>query len=256
MLDAFAARGVTNILTWQPYDWHASGSQPRFAISNILAGNFDAYIRSWATAAKAYGKPIYIRLAHEMNGDWYPWGQGINGNTRAQFVSMWRYVVDKFRAAGATNVRWVWSPNVVGNAGQYPLTGLYPGDAYVDMIGLDGYNWGTSGIGEAGWRSFTQIFGTTYDQVRALAPSKPVYVAEMASTELGGDKAAWITSAFQTEIPNRFPALVGVLWFDTGGLMHGLAPAQNADWGINSSPSALAAFRAVVTSPTWSGRLP
>lgn len=146
----------------------------------------DAYIQTWVAAAAAYGRPVYIRSAHEMNVPGaHPWSMGVNGNTPAQFVAAWRYIVDRFRAGGATNVKWVWSPNTVDT--DKPLTGLYPGDAYVDMIGLDGYNWGTAKDPSwLGWRTFTQIFGATYDQVRGLAPSKPVFVTEMASTELGG----------------------------------------------------------------------
>jgi hypothetical protein len=140
--------------------------------ANILAGNFDGYVSSWVSAARAYGKPIYLRFAHEMNGNWHPWGVGVNGNTPAQYVSVWRKIVTMFRTGGATNVRFVWSPNVVDT--DKPLTGLYPGDAYVDMTAMDGYNWGTARAGAGGWRSFNQIFRSTYDQILALAPTKPI----------------------------------------------------------------------------------
>jgi len=256
MLDAFAARDITPILTWQSFaDWK-NGADPNFALSTILSGAHDAQIAAWVAAAKAYGKPLYIRFDHEMNGDWYPWGQGVNGNTPAQFVAAWKYVVNKFRSGGATNVRWVWSPAEINvdpangfPAGQYPLTGLYPGDAYVDMVGMDGYNFGTSGQGTAGWRSFTTVFGATYAAIRALAPSKPIYIAETNCAEAGGDKAAWITSAFLTEIPASFPALIGVVWFDAFGTFDPL-------WAITTSPSALSAYRQVVATPTWAAVLP
>ena len=73
-------------------------------------GSSIAYIRSWARALAAFDGPVRLRFAQEMNGDWYPWGAGTNGNTPAEFVSAWRHVHDIFAAAGATNVQWVWSP--------------------------------------------------------------------------------------------------------------------------------------------------
>ena len=128
MLDAFTARGITPVVTWEPWNWNGSGSDPAYKLANIQAGNFDTYINSWVTGARAYGKPIYLRFAHEMNGNWYPWGVGVNGNTPAQFVSVWRKVVTMFRTRGATNVKFVWSPNVVDTdkAADRPVSRVTP----------------------------------------------------------------------------------------------------------------------------------
>ncbi|WP_217631238.1 glycosyl hydrolase [Modestobacter sp. DSM 44400] len=82
-----------------------------------------------------------IRLMHEMNGNWYPWGSGANGNQPGEFVLAWRHVHDRFTALGVTNVAWTWAPNAVYTGGA-PLAPLYPGDAYVDAVGLSNYNWG------------------------------------------------------------------------------------------------------------------
>jgi beta-mannanase len=242
MLDGFAARGISPIVTWEIWDWNGAGNNPTYKLSNILAGNFDTYINSWVSAARAYGKPVYLRFGHEMNGNWYPWGVGVNGNTPAQFVSVWRKIVTMFRTGGATNVRFVWSPNVVDN--DKPLTGLYPGDAYVDMTAMDGYNWGTS-QGWSKWQSFDQIFRSTYDQILALAPTKPIIVAETASTESGGDKAAWIHAAFDN-LPTDFPKLRGVIWFDQN---------KETNWQVDSSTASLSAFRDVAGRTGWQGDL-
>lgn len=242
-LSAFAARGITPLLTWEPWNWNASGAQSAYSLAAIAGGSFDAYIATWVAGARAYGRPIYIRLAHEMNGNWYPWGQGLNGNSPALFVAAWRHVVELFRSGGATNVRWVWSPNVTYGT-DFPLTGLYPGDAYVDWVGLDGYNWGSVRIG---WQSFSEIFGPAYDALGLIAPAKPVLIAETASTEAGGDKAAWIGSALGREIPTRFPRVRAVIWFDQD---------KETDWQVDSSTSSLAAFRAAATSPAWAARWP
>ena len=117
------------------------------------------------------------------------WGPGVNGNTPEEFVAAWRHVVSVFRAVGATNVLWVWSPNV-DCGGQCPFDAFYPGDAWVDWVALDGYNYGP--VDDVPWMSMAQIFGPSYDDLTALT-TKPLMIAETASTEEGGDKAAWIT---------------------------------------------------------------
>ena len=64
-----------------------------------------------------------------MNGNWFPWSEGLNGNTAGQFVQMWQHVWNIFQAAGAnTYVIWLWAPNRVDNLAHAPsLSELYPG---------------------------------------------------------------------------------------------------------------------------------
>ena len=243
MIKSMATRGITPILTWEPWDWNNGASQPAYRLSTIVAGTYDTYLRKWATAAKGYGEVVFIRFAHEMNIKTYPWGVGVNGNTPAQYVAAWRHVVDIFRAAGATNVKWIWSPNVeYGN--DFPFKAFYPGGSYVDWVGLDGYNWGSTRIG---WQSFATVFGGSYAHITALAPNKPVLVSETASTEAGGSKANWILNAFLASIPTRFPKVAGVIWFDQ---------RKETTWQVNSSSASLSAFRNVVADPAWQGHFP
>ena len=163
------------------------------------------------------------------------------------FVNAWRHMHDLFVAAGATNVKWVWSPNVRYGP-EYPLADLYPGSAYVDWLGLDGYNWGSDPhLGVPAWQSFEDIFGATYREVTHLAPGKPLMIAETASTEHGGDKAAWILQTFLGDVP-KYPAVRAVIWFNEAD--------GASDFRINSSPAALAAFREVLNAAAYSGRLP
>lgn len=236
-------RGATPMVTWEPKDYPKFGSavdQPGYALRTIVAGDHDAYIRSYAREAAAWGKPMYMRFAHEMNGDWYPWAAGVNGNTSAQYVAAWRHVYDIFRQEGATNVRWVWSPNYAFS-GTTPFAELYPGDAYVDWVGIDGYNWGGSG-----WTSFADIFGPSY-RTLAQMTNKPIMIAETSSAEVGGDKAAWIRQALLKDVPYNFPRIRAVLWFNIN---------LERNWPVNSSPTSLTAYKEVVSSPLYQGRLP
>lgn len=133
------------LVSWQPWDGiHVENA--RFAFRTIIHGKHDTYLRAWAEGAAAWGlqdprNVLYLRFAHEMNGGWVGWSAFHNGNTTNQFIRAWRHVVTIFRGAGATNVRFVWSPNEPG-PGSTPYRKLYPGDAYVDWVGFSSYNWG------------------------------------------------------------------------------------------------------------------
>lgn len=238
-MDNSYARGAVVLTTWEP--WDGNPSNPVYKLTTITRGDFDPYIRRYADDAKVWGHPFYLRFAHEMNGNWYPWGTGPHnpeGNTPADYVAAWRHVHDLFVQEGAANVRWVWSPNTL-SSNSPQATATYPGDAYVDWLAMDGYNVGSSN-GYDGWTSAAALFSPLYTALATL-PTKPMMIAETASSEMGGDKAAWITQAY-ADIPNRFPRVRAVVWFDED---------KETDWRVDSSPAALAAYRAVVTDPAF-----
>lgn len=250
-MDAVASRGAMPMVTWEPWDYTLGTNQPAYALRKIASGLYDSYITMWAQGAKAWGKPFYLRPAHEMNGSWYPWGYGINGNTPAQYVKVWQRVVGIFRQVGATNVRWIWSPNVGGTSNKRRGTvsssyaAFYPGDSYVDWVGMDGYNWGTSQSWSA-WQDLATVFGPTYSALASMT-AKPMLIAETASADQGGDKASWITTGFLTSIVSNFPRIQAVIWFHEN---------KETDWRVNSSAAALTAFRQVAQSAAYQGKLP
>ncbi len=249
------ARGAAPMLTWEP--WAGAITDPTYKLSNIVRGDFDSYIRRYAQGAKAWGHPFLLRFAHEMNGNWYPWGTmagAPNRNSPSDYVAAWRHVHDIFDQVGASNVRWVWSPNVMGYVGDTPspsYASLYPGDAYVDWVGLDGYNSGTSQAGSGtsqtglGWRSLEDLFAPSYKAMTSLT-SKPLMIAETASSERGGSKAAWITHGFLHALPTRLPRVQVVVWFDK---------PKEADWSVTSSSSSLQAYRTVVANASNEGHI-
>jgi beta-mannanase len=159
---------------------------------------------------------------------------------------MWRHVVSIFRAEGTTNALWVWSPNVFGpgssptGSSAVSFVPFYPGDRWVDFVGLDGYNWGV--LHSSGWCSFACVFGPSYRALVKLT-HKPAMIAETASTESGGDKAAWIR-AIPRALKAHMPQVHALVWFDR---------EKETDWQIDSSPDSEAAFRTLVRSPLLSG---
>ena len=235
--DRLHAKGYAQELTWMPNDYQqSSAEQPKYTLSRIIDGSFDAYITRWATQIKAWDKPLRLRFGHEMNGDWYPWSEQANGNSPGQYVAAWRHVHDIFDKVGADNVSWVWSPNVA-YPGSIPFSQVYPGDEYVDIVSLDGYNWGTT-YGKT-WQSFSEVFSASIAAVQSLT-SKPLYISETGSAEAGGDKAAWITDMFT--FLAKHPEVRGFTWFER---------ATENDWRIESSARATAAFAAGVQDPRY-----
>jgi len=238
-LDAIWSRGAVPMIAWEPFSY----SGKSFPLSAIQRGKFDSYIRESARAARDWGRPILVRFAHEMNGDWYPWGRGLEGNNSYRFRAVWRRVVRLFREQGATNVQWVWTPNV-NTGGDFPFRDLYPGDRWVDWVGFDGFNWAQAGE----WNSFTDIVDNTYEEIARIS-DRPMIVGETGSSDSGGDKAEWITSALTREIP-KLPRIRAVVWFDAR--FEGAAESGDGlDPRVDSSPEALRAFRAGISSPLY-----
>jgi endoglucanase len=183
-----------------------------------------------------------------MNGNWYPWGYGVNGNTDlADYVAAYRHIVDLFRAAGATNVQFVWNPWVV-NANQISqygdmLLAAYPGDNYVDWVALDGYNLANN------WRTLQDIFQPSYQFITGFT-NRPMMLFEVASVEDALDpmaRANWITQGFLTTIPTLFPKIKVATWFNSNN-------GSGRDYSLDT-PNALNSWKQVVASPLYQGSL-
>ncbi len=209
--------------------WMANG----YTTPQIIKGEADSYLKEYAAAVKSYGKEIWLRPFHEANGDWYDWGIAKEGagNTEQTLIDAWKHVVTIFRDLGVTNVKWVWTTNCT-NSGSATFTGWFPGDDWVDMVSIDGYNWGTAQSWSR-WTSFTDVFTPAY---KALSISqKPLFIAEFSSSEHGGDKAQWITDMFN-DIPEKFPRIFALMWFSQ-------TKSAEADWAVNTSEAALNAWK-------------
>jgi Glycosyl hydrolase family 26 len=231
---------------------------PGISLKEVAEGKQDAAIRDWARAARAFEYPFLFRPWWEMNGGWYSWGQS------PYFVAAWRHFHDLVVAEGATNVTWAWVVNTIWQEGGEPKgdpTPYYPGDAYVDWVGVDAYNWGRNPLQPDRWVSAEESIQPTLDVLERVAPGKPVCICESASTEIGAggpqeNKALWIHEMFDQYLPSR-PRIKAYLWFnwnvEQGGFGSG---GGHWDWPIESSPQAEAAFREGIQSPTFLSALP
>ncbi len=232
-------------------------NQSNFQLRDIYNGNYDTYIRRWATAAKAWGHPFFLRFDHEMNGWWYPWGEGktssgviVNGNSSGDFVKAWRHVHDIFVSVGATNVTWVWAPNYMSTSSNYPaLSSVYPGDSYVNWTGFSVYNKYTTWAGLnpllTGSSGMTW-FKNSYSAMATLAPNKPMMLAEFASIEAGDGgtkKAAWIKDALTTQIPTNFPKIKAVVYMNWDVNAGKTYPIQSSTAATNAWAAAITLSR-------------
>lgn len=216
-------------------------------LAAIAAGSMDAWITARADAAKAYGAPFFLRWNWEMNGNWNPNGGPASNSAGqtdgpAKYVAAWRHIHDIFVARGATNAVWVWAPNAtsVPVAAWNTWQSYYPGDAYVDWVGVSSYNWGNL----RSWSTWHSMTATVQGLYSVYSQRKPMMITETASTESGGDKAAWIADARVT-VPRDFPSIAAVVWFDEN---------KETNWRIDSSSAALAAFVGLAKDPVFNPR--
>lgn len=245
-LDAVAATGRTGLLTWEPWALTGEAAQPAFAPQAIAAGAHDDYLAAWAAgfAARSDG-PWPIRLMHEANGSWYPWGGRQPGAGPDAYRAAWVHIHEVFRAAGASNVAWVWCPLADDVAG--PFEAWYPGEAYVDVLALDAYNWGADMPHNGGWRAPGQLLDGAYDRLAALGP-QPIWLAEvgcapeappaLVGAPAGADtavdpKAAWLAELVSSA-PQRWPRLEAIVFFSLD---------KERDWRVHHDPAIAAAIR-------------
>jgi hypothetical protein len=215
---AAAKHGATTLVQLDP----TTGFKD-ISLASIAAGRYDAYLQSYAAAVKMFRAKVIMSFGHEMNGNWYSWG---NQHTSPKvFVAAWQHIVRVFRAVGAENVTWLWTVNIINNTIPIPAPGpWWPGSSYVNWIGIDGYFYNES-------FTFASTFGPTIVAVRELTRD-PIIITETGAVS-SADQPAKITDLFygiQTY------GLLGFVWFDKDDRHTGL------DWHL-TSPAAFATFR-------------
>jgi len=216
--EAVRSASAIPMISWEPLQEGAGSAQPGFSYALILAGEHDDCIAQFARDVRSFGTPVLIRFAHEMNGNSNNWTGIANGNDPAAYVEVFRKIVDMFRAEGATNARFVWSPDHASPpevpAPSSEIKNYYPGDGYVDFIGVSGYNWGSDPLRGGGWVDAAQLFGNFLGTMAREAPGKPVLITEIGS--VAGDatlsRSDWYREAFGFFAARK--DLKGVVWFN------------------------------------------
>jgi hypothetical protein len=218
--------------------------------SEWSSGDHDDYLDRIAAAARAYPYRVYVRPWPEMNGDWQDFqptaeGERPYGGTYREFKQAWRYLVTYLRSRGADNLRWVFNPDAGTYAGTTPVSRIWPGSRYVDVLGLDGFNWGED-ASWGRWRSFPEIFRAQYANLTALSSRAPVWICEVSSKEPerndgapldpAHNKAAWVRGMLEYR---GMPRLRAVVWFDAD---------KERDWRVGSSIGSQRAWQRVMSA--------
>ncbi|MGW4158419.1 glycoside hydrolase family 26 protein [Streptomyces sp. NPDC004788] len=207
--------GALTVVSWEPFDT---------TLEDIASGRSDDYIRKYARAVRKLNLPVAITFADEMNGAWENWGT--EATTPKAYVRAWRHIHDVFQDVGAANVIWAWSPNVVNPVRDVALKPYYPGDAFVDWVGLIGYFTYNERPD-----TFAELFGPTKNEVRAFT-SKPFILLETAA-ERGWRRDADVRALVKGAAED--PDVLGFVWFDH--------VAARADWRLDEGTTTTAEFK-------------
>lgn len=270
-LNVIWRHGSLPLVFWSPWDkpYEEDRGPDKFSLTEILAGKCDAYIDKWGDAARTFGHPLIVVFGVEMNGTWFPWSGAYYGGAQwdpehnnwkgpETFRKAYRYVVDRVRARGASNIKWMFHTN------NYPYpyetwnsaAAYYPGSDYVDWLGLSVY--GQQYKDEPN-PDIPSLVNWPYQEMCRLDLHKPVMIAEWATGEFplataepsAMHKPEWIKQGLDF-FRTRYPRLKAALYWHERW--------QNADGSysnlrVNSSVESLRAYREGVANPDWLGNL-
>lgn len=210
-----------------------NSSQNSESVKDIISGKFDSNINNWAMEIKKLDSPVLIRFGNEMNGSWTYWSYKNNYNDPDLYKLAYRHFVDVFKNTKVSNAYFVWNPNSSSSPtyNWNHATLYYPGDMYVDWVGMTSYNFGKSA--KTKFVGFKQLYDKLYyDYTRSFA-NKPLMIGEFGSVEQGGSKAGFINEFFSL-IPSKYPNIKIALWFS--------AKHDTYDFRVGTSQASTNAF--------------
>ena len=190
------------------------------SLASIAAGRYDSYLRNYTSAVRAFRCRVVLSFGHEMNGFWYTWGRP--HTSPVAFIAAWRHIYRYFQKEHVRNVTWSWDPDHVWQPdhGGSLASQWWPGAAYVDWIGIDGY--------QRPGETFKSIFGKQLANIRSFT-TKPVFIAE-TGVRPGAEQPSQISGLFSAL---RRYNLAGLIWFDIN---------RKEPWRLEGDPTGLAAF--------------
>lgn len=224
-----ANQGAVPLISWMPVDGSRTNTN---ILPEIIRGDWDTYLTSWALGLQSWltnrteeNPRVMIRFGHEFNGNWYSFG-----NDPSNFVAAWQYIHNLFDIYGLNQyIEWIWCVNNISVDQVNDITQYYPGGTYVDWTGIDGYNWGSNYLWSQ-WKSFEQVFANMYLMLTRHYPEKPIFLAEVSSTnaadypnplrgqdgddsDYNNDTNQWMEN-MMAELPLHFPAIRAVSLFN------------------------------------------
>jgi hypothetical protein len=253
-----ASAGHILLYSWEP---HCGAKGKCISFRDIAAGRTDPYLERVAESMKHFAGDIYVRPWAEMNAHWSPYQPGSKrprAGSLAEFKAAWRHLYDFFRKRGVRNLKFVFNPDIGPDTRNVPIKDLWPGrdpvdgHGYVDVLGMDGYNWGDSKQhGGEEWMEFDELFAEGYRTLTALDSTAPVWICEFGSKEPkkddgtphspappddAHDKGEWIKNMLAS---TAFPRLQALAYYSAYLPNHD----NQRDFRFDSSDTSLKAVR-------------
>ena len=256
LLDSIYTNGAIPMITWEPWQslFHQAAKKDKHdkekkVFAAIIAGNYDEYLQQFAQQVKSLNRPIFIRFAHEADNPQYPWST-TGENTADEFKQAWRYVHRYFYNIGADNVIWVWNPWKPEAVETY-----FPGEQYVDWIGLTNLNYGSKND-DGQWYSMRDLY-PPFRKHSLFQSGIPVMLAEMGSLPSEGKQTYWFHQAFE-DIESMFPEIKAVVFFNTT-VDHNVPQAETdtfLNWAITDADSVGESLKKIGRSTHWLSNQP
>ena len=242
-------------------DWDGYKQDPNYSMQNIIDGKYDLELHQYARDAKGYGSPLLIEFGTEVNGDWFPWNGAYNGGGQKdgygdpekpdgseRFVAAYRHIIDIFRKEQADNVTWFYHVNATTYPEDYwnRMKAYYPGDEYIDWIGVSVYGPQTP---SDGWKTFTDVMDDNYRELEEITPNKPIALVEFGTIDPGEghSKAEWIDNALTSITSNRYPRIKAISYWHSKWENDGVVSNMRLD----STPESIKTYRELINSPIF-----
>jgi hypothetical protein len=202
---------------------------PRSA-ADVANGVIDDAIRRWATIfarwSQGGSKRAFIAPLQEMNGYWVPYGLDAENYKKA-----FTHIQDIFAEQGVPSeaVMWVFAPNGWSQPG-HEFEKYYPGDAVVDVVAFSAFNFGACVPSGQGWDSYEVAIQPYLERMAAMAPDKPIFLAQTGSVAEGGDREQWLKDSFAEMV--QVPMLKGIIYFNVAKPELGAPSCNPVDWRV------------------------
>ena len=264
-VNTIAAEGVVPFIRMMARsNWHGYGTDPDYSMQRLVSGEYDRDLRAWARDARDSNAPLMVEFGTEVNGNWFPWNGKWNGAGETdgygndkladgpeRFRDAFRHIVDLCNEEGANNITWVFHVDAEPSpyADWNTMDAYYPGDKYVDWLGISVY--GPQKPGEQ-WREFTPIMDKGYAKLAKVAQDKPIALLEFGAVQEKSNerKAEWIHDALSSIESNRYPRLKAVSYWDSRWKN---GDGSVSDMRIDSSETTQRTYRRDIASSFFTG---
>lgn len=230
--------------------------EPKYTLARIIRGDFDKDLRAWARGAKTFGTPLLAEFGTEVNGEWFAWNGKWNGGGAKlgygdkkqfdgpeRFKDAYRRIIRLSREEGASNILWAFHINSddVPNTAWNKFENYYPGDKWIDWLGVSIYGAGTP-MAEA--ETMREMMDAVYPRLAKLSKTKPVVILELGFTN--GHPAVkqedWAKDALTELFFGRWPRVIGFAWWNESW-ENDDDPAHNSVLRVQNNPALAAVFK-------------